>query len=293
MRLFTATAATDEAFVLGEGPVWDAVRRRLLWVDIAAGQVLEGALDGPEIRVAARHQFSGFVGAVSIDEAGRLLVATQERLVVIDVGGARTDGARVVPDGEDRRLNDGKTDPAGRFLVGTRAFGPSVREELVRIGSDGRVETIDADLTLSNGLAWTHDGTRMYSIDTLANTVWVRDYDPMTGAHGARRVHLRIIEGYPDGMCSDAEDHLWIAIWGGGQVRRFDPDGVLVAVVSVDAPHTTSVAFAGPHLDTLVITTATDELTARQLVDYPDSGRVFIARVDVTGAPVVPWDPTA
>jgi len=292
MKSYTSRVATDDAYVLGEGPIWDAARQRLLWVDIAGGLVLEGSLGGDRITEIRRHQFEGNVGAVTIDEAGRLLVAAQEQLVILDLEGARTEVARIVPRGQTRRLNDGKTDPVGRYLVGTRAFGPSATEELVLLRSDGGVEVIDDDLTLSNGLAWTHAGTRMYSVDTLTSTVWLRDYDPATGARGERRVYLQVSDGYPDGMCSDAEDHLWIAIWGAGEVRRFTPDGTLVAVVAVDAPHTTCAAFAGPHLDTLVITTATDELSESQLAAHPDSGRIFVARVGVAGSPVAPWNPS-
>ena len=144
--------ATEESYALAEGPVWDAPRRRLLWVDILGGVVLEGALD----------------------------------------------------DGK-RRLNDGASDPAGRFLVGTLSLGgPSSRETLVR-WDGGRITTLDDDLTLSNGLAWPADGRSMYSVDTLRRTVYVRDYHPDDGAVGGRRVHLRLTDGYPDGTTATAE----------------------------------------------------------------------------------------
>jgi sugar lactone lactonase YvrE len=104
---------------------------------------------------------------------------------------------------------------------------------------------------------------------------------------------LHLDDGYPDGLCADAEGHLWIAIWSRGEVRRFNPLGELVGRVDVPAPHTSSVAFAGPDLDVLVITSATDELDDAQLAAYPHSGRLFIARVDTVGSPVPPWNPEA
>jgi sugar lactone lactonase YvrE len=286
----TVTPATTEQFRLGEGPVWDARRRRLLWVDIEGGLVLEGVLDAGAITVTDRIEFGGTVGAVTVADDGALLVAAQTHLVVRYPDGTREDGPRIVPAGESRRLNDGGTDPAGRFLVGTLSLaGPSEREILVRLEADGRLTVLDDDLTLSNGLAWSSDGRRMFSVDSLRRTVSVRDYDPDSGAVGPRRVHLRLEDGLPDGIAMDAADHLWVAVWGRGAVRRYAPDGAVVDQVAIPAPHTSSVAFAGDDLRVLVVTTATSELTDAQLAAHPDSGRMFTARVDVPGLPVAPW----
>jgi sugar lactone lactonase YvrE len=286
----TATPATAARFRLGEGPVWDAPRSRLLWVDIEGRAVLQGLLDAGAITVTDRIGFDTMVGAVAAATDGTLLVAAQEQLVVGHPDGRWEDGPRVVPAGEARRLNDGGTDPAGRFLVGTLSLeGPSEQEVLVRLEADGRLAVLDDDLALSNGLAWSSDGRRMFSVDTLRHTVSVRDYDPGSGAVGPRRVHLRLDDGLPDGIAMDAADHLWVAIWGGGEVRRYAPDGTLVDRVATGAPHTSSVAFAGDDLRTLVITTATSELSDDQLRAHPGSGRLFTAPVDVPGLPVAPW----
>jgi sugar lactone lactonase YvrE len=281
-------AATREAFQLAEGPLWDAARGRLLWVDIEGGEVLEGALDGDRIEVTARHGFDGMVGAVAVASDGGLLVAAQEHLVLQRADGSRVDGPRIVPSGQRRRLNDGRTDPAGRYVVGTLPLeGESEAEELVRLEADGALTRLDGDLKLSNGLAWTADGRRMYSVDTLRHTVFVRDYDPDTGDVGERAVHLLLDDELPDGIALDADDHLWVAVFGAGQVRRFAPDGTLVDRLPVPAPHTTSVGFAGDDLRTMVITTGRgDDEPARV---FPESGRLFTTRVDVPGRPATPW----
>jgi sugar lactone lactonase YvrE len=286
----TPHVATTEAYALAEGPVWDEPRQRLLWVDILGGAVHSGRLDNLAIHHVGHHDFDGMVGAVTVADDGTLLVAAQERLVVVHPDGTREDGPRIVPAGTQRRMNDGSTDPAGRFLVGTLALaGGSEQETLVRVDGDRRVTQIDGDLTLSNGLAWSADGTRMYSVDTLRGVVYVRHYDVATGNVGERRVHLRVDKGYPDGIAIDADDHLWVAVWGAGEVRRYAPDGVQVGSIAVPAPHTSCVAFAGADLKTLVITTATAELDAAQLSAYPDSGRLFTVRVDTPGLPVAAW----
>ncbi|RSM43184.1 SMP-30/gluconolactonase/LRE family protein [Amycolatopsis balhimycina DSM 5908] len=288
----TLAAATGSAYQLAEGPVWDPIRHRLLWVDILGGAVLEGTLDDGRIEVTTRHAFDEMVGAVAVAEDGTLLVAAQENFVLIHPDRTRESGPRIVPAGESRRLNDGGTDPAGRFLVGTLALaGASESEVLVRWEHDGRLTELDADLTLSNGLAWSADGTRMYSVDTLRGTVFVRGYDPRTGAVGRRQVHLRLDDGSPDGIALDAADHLWVAVWGAGEVRRYSPDGTVAERLAVPAPHTSCVAFAGDDLRTLVITTATNGLSDRQRRAHPDSGRLFTMRVDTPGLPVPAWVP--
>ncbi|MBO2448701.1 SMP-30/gluconolactonase/LRE family protein [Actinomadura barringtoniae] len=282
--------ATAETFHLAEGPVWDAARRRLLWVDILRNMLLEGALDQGHIEVVRRHAFDSMIGAVAVGADGGLLVAAQEHLVLLGDDGSRQDGPRIIPAGEPRRLNDGGTDPAGHFLVGTLSLdGPSEREALVRLEPDGRITELDRDLTLSNGLAWSSDGYRMYSVDTARGAVFVRDYDVATGAVGERRVHLRVAGGLPDGIALDAADHLWVAIWGAGEIRRYAPDGAITDRLAIPAPHTSSVAFADDDLRTLIITTATAELSRQQRQDHPDSGRLFTIRVDVPGVPVSTW----
>lgn len=284
--------ACDERFALGEGPVWDRAGRRLLWVDIVAGTVLEGRLDGPRIEVTRRHRFDGTVGAALPTQRGEVLVVAADRLVLIEADGTRRAGPRLVPDGTARRCNDAAVDPAGRLVVGTLSLaGPSTSEVLVRVEHDGSVTVLDSDLTMANGIAWSVDGTRMFTVDTLRGVVHVRDHDVATGAVGPRRVHIAVDgPGTPDGIAVDAEDHLWVAIWGRGEVRRHRPDGGdAVATVAVPAPHVSSVAFAGDDLATMVITTATDDLTDQQLLDHPGSGRVYTAAADVPGAPTHSW----
>jgi sugar lactone lactonase YvrE len=282
--------ATAQAYQLAEGPVWDAARRRLLWVDIEAGAVLEGMLVDERIEVTRRHDFDGMVGAVAVSADGDLLVAAQERLVVLRSDGSKQNGPPVIPAGQRRRLNDGGIDPAGRFLVGTLSLdGASRSEVLVRLEPDWSLTVFDDDLTLSNGVSWSSDGRLMYNVDTLRRTIFVRDYDPSAGYYGKRRVHLRIEDGWPDGIAVDSADGLWVALWGAGQVRRYAPDGSLAHVLPVPAPHTSSLVFADNDLRTLVITSAAAELSDIQLARYPESGRLFTTRVDVPGQPVPAW----
>lgn len=284
--------ALDEVHELAEGPYWDPARQRLLWVDILRELVLVGRLEADgAITVEDRVRFDGQVGAVAPAADGRWIVAVAGGTVIRETSGAISPHVAVLDTGDSRRLNDGKPDPRGRFVVGTLStVGDTGRESLVSIREDGAVQTIDDDLTLSNGLAWSTDGTTMYSIDTRRGVVFRRGYDPAAGAPGARSVFLEIRDGDPDGMCIDAEGHLWIAIWGLGEVRRYTPSGELDSVVYLPAPNVSSVAFAGPDLGTMVITSASAGLDAEVQASFPESGKLFTLRPGVTGHPASLWN---
>jgi sugar lactone lactonase YvrE len=149
---------------------------------------------------------------------------------------------------------------------------------------------LDDDLGLSNGLGFSADGGTLYSVDTYSHVVRVRPYDAVAGAAGERSDFVRVDDGYPDGIALDAEAHLWVAVFGQGEVRRFAPDGALVDVVRTPgAPQATNVAFAGADRRTMVITTAREHMTAQDVADHPQSGRLFTTHVGAPGLPARPW----
>ena len=310
MIAFQATPLSDDAYVLGEGPVWDSLRQRLLWVDIIAGKVFAGRLD--PFTIDQEWSFDGMVGAVAVSAEGALLVAEQETLTRVDPDGGRTPLARVLPAGGGSRLNDGAVDPEGRFLIGSMSLTDvtGATGELLARFEGGKLITIDHDLTLSNGLAWV--GDRLYSIDSIPRVIYGRDYpkgprpkgpgpnDPApNGPHpngprptgprptGPREELFRVAGGLPDGMCADRDGNLWIAVHGAGRVECRTPAGDLRAVVELDSPQPTSVAFAGPGLDILVITSATEGLDPVP----PNAGRIFTCRVHTAGLPTPYWNP--
>jgi sugar lactone lactonase YvrE len=284
-----AIPACPQVHVLAEGPVWDPVRQRVLWVDINGRAVHTGTLSGDQVVPQDVLTFTETVGTVVCSEAGDLLVAGARALHVVSPDGVRTPGPQLIPATKASRLNDGTCDAAGRFLVGTLALDDREGEEqLMQVASD-QVTVLDDDLGLSNGLGFSPDGSSFYSIDTDAGLVRIRSYDAATGHVGARRELLQITDGHPDGMCVDIAGNLWIAIWGAGQVRCYSPAGEHLTTVEVAAPNTSSVAFVGPALDLLLITTASEQLTPGQLAQFPDSGKLFTCRPGVTGLPVPPW----
>jgi sugar lactone lactonase YvrE len=288
--LFSAALASERSYGLAEGPLWDEERKRVLWVDINAGRIHSGSLDGDMITSAGQLSFDETVGAVVCSADGHLGVAGQRDLYRVERDSSREVLASVVPAAKNSRLNDGACDPAGRFLVGSLALDAREFDEcLYQIGHDGSVAIVDDDLALSNGLAWSPDGSVLYSVDTIPGIVWARPYDPTTGSWGTRVAALRLVDGLPDGMCVDTNGNLWVAMWGAGEVRCYAPTGERLATVTVPSPHTSSVAFVGSALDTLLITTARDGLSSAQLDEFPLSGRLFVAHVGASGVPTTPW----
>lgn len=284
-----ARVLDDAVDLLGEGPTWDAARGVAHWVDIDGGRVFEGTPGPDGIDRQMVYQSSGTVGAAVHVEGGGLLVAAATSLVRLDASGRQIGEQQIVPGGMPSRLNDGACDPDGRYVVGTLAFDERPGGELLcRVEHSGEVTVIDDDLTISNGLGWSPDGGTFYSIDSVPGTVWVRDYDPASGAMGGRH-RAFAPEGVPDGMVVDADGNLWIAFWGASELRCYSPAGEVLEVVRTTAPHTTSAAFVGPDLATLLITSAGKSVGGA--TPTIDAGKLFTVEAPVHGAATTPWRP--
>jgi sugar lactone lactonase YvrE len=272
-----------------------------VWVDITAGLVRRGRVSGDDVVDVAAHRGGDTVGFVVPAAAGGWLLgagagisrltADGEAQVLIELTG---EGGSEEPSADGRpgtRMNDGGCDRAGRFFGGTMAFDERPGAgTLYRLDLDGTVSTVLDGLTVSNGLGWSPDDRTVYLSDSGAATVWAFDYDPDAGTFGQRRVLLDFSEdddGVADGLTVDDEGCLWTALWGGGQVRRYSPDGELLAVVDVPGvENTTSCAFAG---DLLVISTSVHGLDDDARAAQPDAGRLFTARPGVSGPPAHPY----
>jgi len=280
----TATLLLDAHAELGEGPVWDGDAGRLYFVDILARRVHCSDGRGGETRML---QVDRMVSAAAPTAVGDLVLAVEDGFARLD---PRTGCVRDITTIEHRhagmRMNDGKCDPAGRFWAGTMALDerPDVGC-LYRLDPDGRVHTMLQEVSISNGLDWSADGRVMYFIDSPTRAIDAFDFDAATGAIARRRTVVRIAgdDGFPDGMTLDAEGHLWVALWGGGAVHRYAPDGTLEAIVSVPTRYVTSCAFGGSDLRTLYITSASVKLSAGERAADPSAGGVFIARPGVAG----------
>ena len=279
----TGTAAPQPvtaAAHLAESPIWDAGTQTLLWVDIPPGDVHR--FDPATGQDTATH-VGVPVGAVAARRGGGLILAAALGFATLDEASGSVDW--LWAGGRGDRMNDGKCDPAGRFLAGTLTYArhpgacalyrldPALQE-----GSPPRVSVLLDGVTLSNGLGWSPAGDLMYFADTPLERVDVLDYDPGTGEASGRRlfVDLHDVPGRPDGLTVDSEGAVWIAMSRGGAVRRFTPDGRLDRVIEFPVRLVTSVSFGGDGLGDLYVTTSRENLTGSDLASQPLAGSVFV-----------------
>ncbi len=275
-----------EKFVLSEGPVWDPSSASLTWVDIEAGCIFTARWANGALATPTRVDVGEYVGCAIPLGGGRMLAALTRALVLVEADGTMRRSRELIPPGT--RFNDGKIDPQGRLVVGTLSLGESDgARSLLRLEHDGSITVLDDDLLLANGLGWSPDGSTLYSVDTLAETIYRRDY----GADGVG-VRSRFAGGALfDGMAVDSRGNLWAAVWGAGEVRCFDAVGAPVPdrTIRVAAPHTSSVAFVGASLDVAVITTASRDLTEAERLRWPEAGGLFSTSGCGVGLPPTPW----
>jgi sugar lactone lactonase YvrE len=269
---------------LAESPIWDAGTGSLLWVDIMAGDVHR--LDPGTGQDQVSH-VDVPVGAVAVHRAGGLILAAGVGFATLDEQ-AGTLGW-LWAGGPGDRMNDGKCDPAGRFLAGTLTYARDPGAcGLYRLDTDGQVSTLLDGVTVSNGLGWSPGGDLMYFADTPLERVDVLDYDVATGEVAGRRpfADLHDVPGRPDGLTVDQDGAVWIAMSRGGAVRRYTADGQLDLVIEFPVRLVTSVTFGGDGLGDLYVTTSREGLSETDLAVQPLAGSVFV--VAGTGAHGLP-----
>ncbi len=289
---FVAEPCSTDRYFLGECSRWDEVLQELLWVDFYAGRLYRATANGARVEIFASYEIEGTMSAAAPlrnrDEGW--IVATDQSLAILDPEGNLRELDRPEAARAPRvRMNDGSADPWGEFWIGSMAIDSTPGNgNLYRYGVMTGTRTIVSGLTISNGLGWSPDRRTMYFVDSGPCVVYAFDVD-IEGAVSARRPFLqfdREVDGTPDGLCVDAEGALWIAFWGGSDVRRYSPDGELIARVIVPTSEPTCCTIGGANETTLYVTTAREDLTDEQLGLEPDAGRLFCVDVGVTGLPV-------
>ena len=272
----------DAKATLGEGPAWDAKTQTLYWLDILEKRVYA------DTRILA--QLDELVGCLAPRKNGNLLLGTRFSFADLALDSAQLTVLATLSDAErpTNRMNDGKCDPAGRFIAGTMDMN-----EKDPYGSlysfDGKQTTrLLNGVTISNGLAWSVDHKTFYYIDTPTHEVKAFDYDLASGQIANPRVAIRIPEslGWPDGMTSDTNGNLWIALWGGAQVTKWNPNtGKLLEQIPVPALQSSACVFGGKNMNELYVTSARVGMSDANLQKYPLSGGLFKIVTGVTGMP--------
>ena len=271
--------------VLGEGPIWEEQEQALYWVDVKAPalhryQPTSGAMDSwpmPEP-----------IGSIARREGGGFVAAFKSGFAFLDLKGSQLEGiGDPEPELPGNRLNDGKCDGQGRFWVGSMDDGERLSTGwLYRLDPDRTWHRMDGTYVVSNGPAFSPDGTTIYHTDSCQRLIYSFDVNS-AGELRNKRVFVRLTEGdgFPDGMTTDAEGFLWVAHWGGSRVTRFSPQGAADTVIELPVSQVTSCAFGGARLDTLYITTASIGLDHEALGKEPLAGGLFEVRVDRQGLP--------
>jgi len=276
----------DIRALVGEGALWDEKAQVLYWVDILSNALY---VYNPATGENRHYDVGQHVGTVVLRESGGVMLALANGFASYDLASGKL---TILSDPEahlpGNRFNDGKCDPGGRFWAGTMAYAnQSTQGSLYRMDADGSVHKMLGDIGISNGIVWSHDKRTMYYIDSTAGTVRAFDYDNATGNIRNERVIITVPGemGLPDGMAIDASGMLWVAHYGGGCVRCWNPHtGQVIDQIDLPARQITSCAFGGEKLDTLFVTSAAQQLDAAALAKQPLAGSLFAVKPGVTGA---------
>jgi sugar lactone lactonase YvrE len=272
--------------LVGEGALWDADAQALLFLDIVGRKVHRHDPAGGETRT---WDTPDAVGAMVLRRKGGVVLAMKHEIQALDLAtGAFEPLARLEGVSDKTTVNDGKADRNGRFVFGLCAQGfedPQPIGGLLAIGADHQVRRLDSGVTFSNSPCFSPDGRTLYFADSFRYELYAYDYDPATGAASNRRVFVdtREFGAMPDGSTVDADGLVWTALFRAGKVGAFRPDGRLERLVDLPAKLISSVAFGGPDLDRLYVTTIDPSF----MNETPDAGGdVFV--VDGLGARGLP-----
>lgn len=294
--------AYDAVMQTGESPLWHADEQVLYWVDIPARTVHR--LDPAS---GAHHAWllESEPASLAIADSGGLIVATRNGVLHLDTastGASATDiGATearttvIAPAPYDTaitRFNDGKVDGAGRYWIGTIYEPRDQPAAAMYVLEQGNLRCAwTGGMTNSNGLAFSPDQKTMYHADTSAHLLRRFDYDVATGTVGAEHVFRQFSAdkannygGRPDGGAVDSEGNYWSALFEGARIVKLSPQGEVLAEIALPVRCPTMVAFGGPNLRTLYITSA-GARPAEELAQYPFSGKLLALQVDVAGRP--------
>ena len=292
---------------LGESPFWHPTEGRLYWVDIPAKQL-------HRLHVASGVQESWAMpsepGCIAPAETGGLVVALRSGIYRAREWGGTL--ALIVPapyDMATMRFNDGKADAKGRFWSGTidetRKAANAQLWSLDCRDAKPCLEVKAGNATTGNGLAWSPDARTLYWADTPSHTIRAWDWNADDNSLARPRVFAswpgkpagwqagvdhnaahELYGGRPDGAAVDAEGNYWVAMFEGGRILQLSPAGETMAVWPLPAKCPTMPCFGGHDLQTLYVTTASQNRPAAELHAFPDSGCMFAMRVDVPGLPV-------
>lgn len=267
----------------GEGPLWNVTEQALYWVDIE--KKLYHRLH-PPTGVHEIVEVGELLGVLAFRQSGGLVVATDHGYSFFDPLKKKLERIGDPEAGKSgTRFNDGKVDRKGRFWAGT--LGDGYKNSLYRLDPDQTIHTMETGIDVSNGIGWSPDNKVMYYVDSSPALIYAYDFDLESGSIANRRVFVDHSSGpgVPDGLTVDAQGFIWAAFWGGWCLNRYDPQGKLERTVQLPVECPTSVAFGGPDLEDLYITSACMEIPLTERANRPQDGNLFRVRGLAKGLP--------
>lgn len=270
---------------LGEGPIWDEQRQVLHWVDIYNRRV--HTFD-PATGQDTYIELDTVVSGLFIVDSQHLIVAQENGLGRLDLTTEElTPLVSIEADQPHNRLNDVRCDRHGRLWIGTMNQQEQPQANLYRYHCYGELQLMESGLSISNGLGWSPDRQTFYLTDTPRKTIYAYRFDQEAGKISDRRPLITLTHEpfHPDGLTIDAEGCIWSAMWNGGCVIRFDPDGQEMQRVSLPVPLVTSCTFGGPDLTDLYITTASAGMSQAELHQHYQAGDLFRLSTHIKGLP--------
>ena len=254
---------------IGENPLWDAAEERLYWIDVAAGTVFGSRADGREPQL---WRFPwGTISSLALRESGGAIVTAAAGVHLFDFDTGEADTIFQLDGKPGVGFNDAKVDRQGRLVTGlvdgtqlqtaAGSAGLEASMSLYRVDRDLQVQPLADGFIASNGPSFSPDGTTLYWNDSWALRTYAFDYEPEHGTASNRRVFVdfadpdAVVQPMPDGATVDEEGCLWTAALYAGEVRRYTPDGELDRRIPLPLLKPLGVAFGGPDMDVLYVTT--------------------------------------
>lgn len=277
----------DAKSLVGEGPAWDSQSETLLWVDIEGRELHRF---DPRRRRDQVVRLPEYIGAAVPRASGGVVAALRDGFYHVDLDTQAVILLAKVPQtGTDHRFNDGKCDALGRFWAGTLPLSQDrPTGVLYCLEPDLTVRPVIDGLTISNGLGWSPDHRVMYLIDSAVRSVTAYDYDLASGAPSGGRTIIEIEDGIPDGLAVDVEGMLWVAHWGTWRLSRWDPrTGDRLQEFGLPVSQVTSLAFGGPDLRNIYVTSARLGLSPADCEAQPYAGGLFELPAPVPGLPTM------
>jgi sugar lactone lactonase YvrE len=260
---------------LGEGPLWHPEREQMFWFDIVNQKMLSQDRDGPR-----EWRFPEMVSAAGWVDQDVLLIAGERDLFLFDIESEEVETVCLLEqDKPKNRPNDGRADPFGGFWIGTMGKTEALGAGAIYRFYRGEIRKLYDGISIPNSICFPPDGKSAYFSDTVTQKVMRVALDESGWPKTAPEVFLDLTaQGlYPDGAVIDAAGVMWLAQWGASRVAAYAPDGSFLREVKFPAPHTSCPAFAGPNLAALICTTAQQGMSPGALLQFPQSGSVFIA----------------